>query len=274
MIRFWRALALGLLTFIVALSIYSCPNIPESINYLESEDSTISYNVPFYTYKVINTYPHDQNAFTQGLAFENGYLYEGTGISGYSTLRKVELETGNILQICQTPYQLFGEGITIYKDKIIQLTWQAKIGFVYDKYSFDLLQQFHYSTDGWGITYDKKQLIMSDGTSILHFWDPEKFNETGKIEVMDNNTPVSGTNELEYVQGEIYANVWQTDFIARISPDTGRITGWIDLEGKVGVLVTGTAALYDCSNIVKSPATLTGTEYVFSKEARVYVRER
>jgi len=245
MIRFWRALALGLLTFIVTLSTYSCLNIPEATDYPEPGDSTTSSNIPLYTYKVINIYPHDPNASTQGLVFENGYLYEGTGIAGQSTLRKVELETGNILQICQTPHQLFGEGITIYEDKIIQLTWQAKIGFVYDKHSFDLLQQFRYSTEGWGITYDKKQLIMSDGTSILHCLDPERFNEIGQIKVIDGNTPVYGSNELEYVQGEIYANAWQTDFIARISPDTGRITGWIDLEGllsledrneKVGIL--------------------------------------
>ena len=231
MIRLCRTLILGVLALLVTLSVSSCSNLPESTDYPDSEDSTVSDDIPFYTYRVINTYPHDRNASTQGLVFENGFLYEGTGLRGYSTLRRVELETGDVLQIREIPYQLFGEGITIYKDKIIQLTWQAKIGFVYNKGSFDLLQQFNYPTEGWGITYDGKQLIMSDGTSTLHCLDPETFSEIGQIEVSDNNSRVPGLNELEYVQGEIYANVWQTDLIARISPDTGRVTGWINLEG-------------------------------------------
>ncbi len=196
-----------------------------------SVDSTTSYDIPFYGYTVINIYPHDRNAFTQGLVFENGSLYEGTGLRGHSTLRRVELETGNILKSRQIADQFFGEGITIYENKIIQLTWQSNTGFVYDKESFELLQEFNYPTEGWGITYDGKRLIMSDGTSTLYFLDPETFNEIGRITVSDNDGPVSRLNELEYVQGEIYANVWLTDYIARISPTTGHVIGWIDLKG-------------------------------------------
>jgi glutamine cyclotransferase len=187
--------------------------------------------IPIYSYNIVNTYPHDPDAFTQGLVFENGVLYEGTGRFGQSTLRRVELETGAILQIRELADQFFGEGITIYGDRIIQLTWQSNVGFVYDKNSFDLLQQFNYSTEGWGITHDGEHLIMSDGTSTLHFLDPQTFEEINQLAVFEDNGPVTRLNELEYVQGEIYANVWQTDRIARISPATGTVVGWIDLEG-------------------------------------------
>ncbi len=186
---------------------------------------------PIYSYNIVNTYPHDPDAFTQGLVFDAGVLYEGTGLYGRSSLRKVELETGDILQIRELSDQLFGEGTTICGDRIVQLTWQSHIGFVYDRDSFELLQEFSYSTEGWGITYDGKRLIMSDGTSTLHFLDPQTFEETGHVEVFDNDGPVIRLNELEYVQGEIYANIWQTDRIARIAPETGRVVGWIDLSG-------------------------------------------
>ncbi len=194
-------------------------------------DSTTSRDFPFYGYKVINIYPHDPNAFTQGLVFGNGFLYEGTGLRGYSTLRRVELETGNILKTRQLADQFFGEGITIYENQIIQLTWQSNTGFVYAKESFELLQEFSYLTEGWGITYDGQRLIMSDGTSTLYYLDPETFSEIGRITVSDDDGPVSRLNELEYIQGEIYANVWLTDYIVRISPTTGRVIGWIDLKG-------------------------------------------
>jgi glutamine cyclotransferase len=147
----------------------------------------------------------------------------------------VELETGAILQIRELPDQFFGEGITIYGDKIIQLTWKSHIGFVYDKSSFESLQEFNYPTEGWGITHDGEHLIMSDGTSTLHFLDPQTFEEISQLEVFDDHGAVTKLNELEYVQGEIYANVWQTDRIARISPGTGRVIGWIDLEGLLTV---------------------------------------
>jgi len=187
--------------------------------------------IPVYSYNIVNTYPHDPDAFTQGLVFKDGFLYEGTGRLERSTLRRVELETGAILQIRELPDQFFGEGITIYGNEIIQLTWQSNVGFVYDKNSFELLQQFDYSTEGWGITHDGTRLIMSDGTSTLHFLDPQTFDEIGHLEVFDNDGPITRFNELEYVQGEIYANVWQTDRIARIAPETGRVVGWVELEG-------------------------------------------
>jgi glutamine cyclotransferase len=187
--------------------------------------------IPVYTYEVVNTYPHDRNAFTQGLVFENGLLYEGTGLRGHSTLRKVELETGEILQICELPARFFGEGVTIYGNKIIHLTWQSNVGFVCDKDSFELLQDFSYPIKGWGITQDGNRLIMSDGTSTLHFLDPKTFKAIGRIEVRDNDGPVTKLNELEYVKGEIYANVWPTERIARIAPQTGQVIGWIELKG-------------------------------------------
>ena len=185
----------------------------------------------FYAYKVVNTYPHDQNAFTQGLVFENGFLYEGTGLNGSSTLRRVELEKGNILQMHQLPSRFFGEGVTIYGDKIIQLTWRSHVGFVYDKDTFELQQKFTYSTEGWGITHDEKHLIMSDGTSTLHFLDPTTFKEVDRIEVCKDGIPIDKLNELEYIQGKIYANVYREDNIVIIDPQTGNADGWIELKG-------------------------------------------
>ena len=184
-----------------------------------------------FTFRVINTYPHDRQAFTQGLVLENDIMYEGTGLRGRSTLRKVELETGNVLQTHKLPDQLFGEGITVFGERIYQLTWQSGIGFVYDKNSFELLREFRYPTEGWGITHDGNSLIMSDGTSTLRFLDPDTLEEISQIEVRDRGRPVTRLNELEYVRGEIYANVWQTDHIVRIEPDTGEVTGWIELTG-------------------------------------------
>ena len=202
------------------------------ISYCSNLGSSININViPAYTYQVLNTYPHDQSAFTEGLVFEDGVLYEGTGLYECSNLRRVELETGKVLQIRELPDQYFGEGITIYKNKIIQLTWKSNLGFVYDKYNFKLLQEFNYPNEGWGITCDGNCLIMSDGTSTLHFLDPETFEEISQIEVYENDIPVTKINELEYVQGEIFANIWLTERIARINPLTGQVTGWIDLKG-------------------------------------------
>ena len=216
---------------VLANFVFSCSDFPEPPTQTGPVNPITPDTTPLYTYKIINTYPHDRNAYTQGLVFENGVLYEGTGLRGYSTLRKVDLKKGEILQIHELPYQYFGEGITIYEDRIIQLTWQSNVGFVYAKDSFDLLQEFTYSTEGWGITYDGKHLIMSDGTSTLHFLNPSTFEYIGQIEVHDIDTPITRLNELEYIQGEIYANVWQTNRIARIAPDTGRVVGWIELEG-------------------------------------------
>jgi glutamine cyclotransferase len=186
---------------------------------------------PRYTYKVVNTYPHDHTAFTQGLLFIDGFLYEGTGQYGESTLRKVALESGDVLQLGELPEQFFGEGVTLMSDRLIQLTWRSRVGFVYDRESFALLRQFNYSTEGWGLTHDGRQLIMSDGSPTLFFLDPDTFAATGRLAVHDHKGPVSRLNELEYVRGEIYANIWQTDRIARISPQTGQVVGWIELEG-------------------------------------------
>ena len=184
-----------------------------------------------YTYSVVNVYPHDEAAFTQGLVFEDGFLYEGTGLWDQSTLRRVELETGNITQLYSLPDNLFGEGITIFEDRIIQLTWKSGKGFVYDRSSFDLLQQFEYPTEeGWGITHDGSRLIMSDGTANLYFLDPETFQTTGQVEVYDEE-PVTSLNELEYINGRVYANIWKKDRIAIINPETGNVTSWIDLSG-------------------------------------------
>jgi glutamine cyclotransferase len=184
-----------------------------------------------YTYKIINSYPHDNTAFTQGLVFDDGFLYEGTGIYGHSTLRRVQLQTGRVVKMHSLASQYFGEGVTIFGDRIIQLTWQSHVGFVYDKESFKAVGQFTYPTEGWGITHDGKRLIMSDGSSMLYFLVPATFKEIGRIEVVDANGPVERLNELEYIKGQIYANVWQTDRIAIISPQTGQVTGWIDLTG-------------------------------------------
>ncbi len=223
--RLFMIFILGLFALLGAAFVFSCLNLQGCIIPGNSD------GIPVYTYNIANTYPHDRNAFTQGLVFEDGVLYEGTGLFGHSTLRRVELETGDILQIRELSAQFFGEGITIYENKIIQLTWQSNIGFVYDKNSFELLQEFNYSTEGWGITHDGEHLIMSDGTSTLHFLDPQTFEEISQLEVFDNGDPVTRLNELEYVQGEIYANVWQTDRVARIAPETGRVVGWVDLAG-------------------------------------------
>jgi glutamine cyclotransferase len=182
-------------------------------------------------YEVVKVYPHDQNAFTEGLVIEQGVLYEGTGLYGNSTLRRVDLETGNVLQSYALPDEFFGEGITVFGDRIIQLTWQSGKGFVYNKSSFELLQEFEYPTEGWGITHNGSTLIMSDGTANLYFLDPETFQKVGQVEVRDGNASVTNLNELEYINGEVYANIWLTDKIAIIDPQTGQVKAWIDLTG-------------------------------------------
>ena len=187
--------------------------------------------VPVYSYKVVNTFPHDRAAYTQGLAFDKGILFEGTGGYGSSALRKVDLESGKVLHEYKLPARYFGEGITFYKDTLIQLTWKSNTGFVYDINSFNLLREFSYPTEGWGITYDGNRIIMSDGTPNLYFLDTEKFNTTGYVVVHDKNGPVNRINELEYIKGKIFANIWGSDNIAVIDPGDGNVTGWIDLSG-------------------------------------------
>lgn len=185
---------------------------------------------PISSYRVIESYPHDHQAFTQGLVFEDGIFYEGTGLNGQSSLRKVNPITGEVLQRIDLDQQYFGEGITIFNEKIYQITWQSQVGFIYNK-DFELLGEFQYPGEGWGLTHDGERLIMSDGTPIIRFLDPETLDEIGNILVNDSNGPVLRLNELEYVNGEIWANIWLTDRIARIDPASGKVLSWIDLSG-------------------------------------------
>jgi glutamine cyclotransferase len=186
-----------------------------------------------YGYQIVNKFPHDRGSHIQGLVVDDdpGILLEGSGLWGESALRRVVLESGEITQYMPLPEQYFGEGITIFDDQIIQLTWKSGVGFVYDRENFNLLELFTYAYEGWGITHDGQQLIVSDGTDMLHFWDPETLQETHQIHVYDEFGPVTQLNELEFMNGEILANVWQTDTIVRINPDSGKVSGWIDLTG-------------------------------------------
>lgn len=194
--------------------------------------STVLPDLPVDTFQVIATYPHDPDAFTQGLVWQDGIFYEGTGLRGRSSLRKVDPASGQVTQGISLPEQYFGEGIAILGDRLYQLTWQENTGFIYDKDSFELLDTWTYPGEGWGLTTDGERLIMSDGTNVLRFLNPETLEETGRVEVIDPGTGVlNNLNELEYVNGEVLANIWQTDWIARINPTTGLVTGWIDLRG-------------------------------------------
>jgi len=201
-----------------------------TIGFLTSQSAPA---VPTYGYTVVRSFPHDREAFTQGLIYKNGFFYEGTGLVGRSGIRKVKLESGEVVQAKPLGAQYFGEGITDWNGSLVQITWQSEIGFVYDLDTFDQKKTFSYKGEGWGITHDGTRLIMSDGQpeGALRFLDPVTLKETGRIIVRDGRGPVTHLNELEYVKGEIYANVWQTDRIARISPKDGRVTGWIDLSG-------------------------------------------
>lgn len=184
-----------------------------------------------WTYQVVNTYPHDREAFTQGLEYRNGFLYEGTGLHGRSTLRKVKLETGVVLQKLSLPTHFFGEGISVLGDRIVQLTWQSEVGFVWGLQDFKLQRQFSYRGEGWGLTTDGRHLYFSDGTNEIRVLDGQTLAEIRRIRVLENGRPLKDLNELEWVEGEILANVWQTDRIVKINPLTGRVTGSIDLTG-------------------------------------------
>ncbi len=184
-----------------------------------------------YGYEIVNTYPHDPGAFCQGLVIVDGYLYEGTGQRGRSTLRKVELETGKVLQQVSLDRRFFGEGITIWDERIYQLTWQAGLGIVYDKESFKEVGRFRVRGEGWGLTHDGTHLILSNGTQTLQFIDPKTFRVVRRLNVRDGRNWVRDLNELEYAGGVILANVWGSDRIAWISPKTGNVTAWIDLRG-------------------------------------------
>jgi glutamine cyclotransferase len=196
--------------------------------------------LPSYTFTIVRSYPHDRAAFTQGLIVRDGVFYEGTGLNGRSGIRKVKLETGEVLQAKPLGAEYFGEGITEWNGSIVQLTWQNEMGFVYDMKTFERTKTWTYKGQGWGLTHDGTRLIMSDGTAQLRFIDPATFKETRRVTVRDQRGPVESLNELEYVKGEIYANIWQTDRIARISPADGRVVGWIDLSGLLSAAERGT----------------------------------
>jgi glutaminyl-peptide cyclotransferase len=187
--------------------------------------------VPIYDVEVVHSYPHDTSAFTEGLFYLHGYLYESTGLEGHSSIRKVRIATGQVVQKLDIPPQYFGEGIVNWQGQLISLTWQSHVGFVFDLNSFKLLKQFQYEGEGWALTRNDREIIMSDGTSQLRFLDPKTLKETGRLEVTLDGKALRNVNELEWVKGEIYANVWQTNWIVRIDPGSGRVTGAINLAG-------------------------------------------
>jgi len=202
-------------------------------------------DLPVYGYRLVRAYPHDADAFTQGLQYVDGVFYEGTGLNGRSSIRKVELETGKVLQKRDLPSEHFGEGITVWKNDLIELTWQSHIAFVYDRATFEPKKRFSYPGEGWGLTHDGTNLIMSDGSNELRVLDPVTFAEKRRIKVTATGAPLRNLNELEIVKGEIFANVWQTEYVARIAPDTGMVVGYIDLRG---LLTTAERAKTDVLN--------------------------
>jgi glutamine cyclotransferase len=201
----------------------------------ESEQQDMSLpspvRVPVYTYEIVNVYPHDPAAFTQGLVYHQGVLYESTGLNGSSSLRKVELETGRVLQRTSVPTQYFAEGLALFNGRLLQLTWQNQVAFVYDQQTFQQIGTFNYTGEGWGLAHDGQALILSDGSSQLRFLNPDNFQVQRTLTVRDRGRTVARLNELEYVKGEIFANVWYTDRIARINPANGNLVGWLDLTG-------------------------------------------
>jgi glutaminyl-peptide cyclotransferase len=197
----------------------------------QTSSRTTSKQTPTYGYEVVEAYPHDENAFTQGLVYHDGFFYEATGLQGRSSLRKVRLETGEVLQRIDLPYEYFGEGIAIVRDQILELTWKSQVGFVYDLRTFRQLRQFSYPGEGWGLTSNGADVYMSDGTADIRILDAATLREKRRIHVHDGPKPINQLNELEFVEGQIFANIWQTNRIARISPQTGEVVGWIDLSG-------------------------------------------
>jgi glutaminyl-peptide cyclotransferase len=217
---FWR-LRCGLM---VALGCGTCACVVWALSQRDASPD-------LYGVRVVNAYPHDPPAYTQGLAFSDDFLYEGTGKYGESTLRKVELETGQVVRAQPLNRRLFGEGITVWNDRIVQLTWKSGTGIVYKRDSFRELGRFRYAGQGWGLTHDGRHLILSDGSATLRFLDPRTYRVVRRVMVHSEGQRVGHLNELEYVDGEILANIWYKDHIARISPQSGAVTGWIDLRG-------------------------------------------
>ena len=220
---------IGLIIVLVLVSAIESPPSAQTLG--ADAQRAKAARTPVYGYTVVNSFPHDPDAFTQGLIVRDGVLFESTGYNGKSSLRKVKLETGEVLQRYNVDARYFAEGMTDWGNRLIQLTYTTKVGFVYDLPSFALQRTFTYTGQGWGLTHDSRRLIMSDGTPALRFLDPETLSETGRVVVRDGGTPVENLNELELVKGEVYANVWMTDRIAIISPDSGRVTAWLDLSG-------------------------------------------
>jgi glutaminyl-peptide cyclotransferase len=214
----------------LALLMYGCWPLSGQASHHSSSHSTSSAP-PQYTFTVVRVFPHDTSAYTQGLAYRDGFLYEGTGRNGQSSLRKVRLETGEVLERVNLGDEFFGEGITIVKDRVFQLTWKSGVGFVYDLNTFHLLRRASYAGEGWGLATDGRELFLSDGTAEIRVLAPETFQEKRRIKVHDGAAAIDQLNELEFVDGQIFANVWHTSRIARISPQTGEIVGWIDLTG-------------------------------------------
>jgi glutaminyl-peptide cyclotransferase len=198
---------------------------------------------PVCTYQVVNTFPHDDQAFTQGLLYSNGELFESTGLREESTLRRVELTTGQVLQIRHLGDIYFGEGLALWQDRLLQLTWQEETGFIWDAQTLAPEGSFSYTGEGWGLTHDTRVLIMSDGTSALRHFDPDTYAEIGSVLVTDNGFPIDDLNELEWIRGEVFANWYQTDRIARIDPDTGEVIAWIDLTGLLDPVPSGAGVL-------------------------------
>jgi glutamine cyclotransferase len=209
----------------LSLTTLDCQTNP-SANHRAGNDPVANYG-----YEVVHVWPHDAEAFTQGLVFHDGKLLESTGEVGHSSLRRVEMETGKVVQRVDVPATYFAEGITLLKGKIYQLTWEHQLCFVYDAWTFESIGKFNYQGEGWGLSNDGQSLILSDGSNHIRFLDPDNFQVRKTIAVVDANTSVTEINELEYVHGEIYANIWHANRIARIDPQTGRVVGWINLAG-------------------------------------------
>jgi glutamine cyclotransferase len=207
-----------------------------NVNAVQTPDMAATLQeAPTYSYKIKNSWPHDKRAYTQGLIFLEGLLWESTGQYGASSLRKVELKTGKVVKQITVPANYFAEGMTVFHNKVFQLTWQEHKGFIYDPATFQKQGEFNYTGEGWGLTHDGESLIMSDGTDRIRFLDPSTLATTRIISVTERDEPVDQLNELEYIDGEIYANIYQTDRIARIAPKTGKVLGWIDLTGLLSI---------------------------------------
>ncbi|RMD67746.1 MAG: glutaminyl-peptide cyclotransferase [Gammaproteobacteria bacterium] len=179
-------------------------------------------------HRIVGSHPHDPQAFTQGLVLDGGVLYESTGLYGHSSLRAVELETGRVLRQRRLPGDRFGEGLALCGDRLYQLTWRAGQGFIYDKATLDRIGTFRYEGEGWGLACDGRHLILSDGTPVLRFLDPEGFRVVRRLEVRDGDRPIERLNELEFIRGRLYANIWLDRRIAVIDLDTGQVEAWLD----------------------------------------------